>query len=350
MKTNRHTISAVPTNIITGFLGVGKTSAIIELLKQKPKEQRWGILVNEFGEIGIDGEIFSGLRSDPNIYIEQVPGGCMCCASNLPMQIALNQLLIKSEPHRLLIEPTGLGHPKEVLQLLSTKYYIDVLNIEKTITLVDARTIAEPAYTDHPTFNQQLAIADVIVGNKTDLYSAADQEALINYLNSKNYTPRQLYFTKHGQIPLSWLSGDTDFCNHQIPDQQNLHEHTHHHEHEDRHHPERDNTHLDDNLDRPFTKAINEGEGYMSIGWTFKPHLTFNRHKLKTFLSSVVAVRIKGVFITDQGYYGYNHAFDHSTNTINEIQLNRCEQSRIEIICNEINQNWEETLLSTIES
>lgn len=125
-------IKAVPTNIITGFLGVGKTSSLLHLLKQKPANERWAILINEFGEIGIDGSLVNGSRNKaPNnnasnekrVFIREVPGGCMCCAAGLPMQIALNQLLAESKPNRLLIEPTGLGHPIEVLQTLAAEHY-----------------------------------------------------------------------------------------------------------------------------------------------------------------------------------------------------------------------------------
>ena len=113
MLNDNTTIKAVPTNIITGFLGAGKTSAIVHLLQNKPKNERWAILVNEFGEIGIDGSLMQGQYSEEQgIFIREVPGGCMCCAAGLPMQIALNMLLAKAKPDRLLIEPTGLGHPK----------------------------------------------------------------------------------------------------------------------------------------------------------------------------------------------------------------------------------------------
>jgi len=119
MMNSTHPINAVPTNIVTGFLGVGKTTTILHLLKSKPAGERWAVLVNEFGEIGIDGSLIQGQHSkEMGVYIREVPGGCMCCTAGLPMQIALNQLLVSSRPDRLLIEPTGLGHPKEVLQTL----------------------------------------------------------------------------------------------------------------------------------------------------------------------------------------------------------------------------------------
>ena len=76
--------------------------------------------MNEFGEIGVDGSLYQGQHSEENgVFIREVPGGCMCCAAGLPMQIALGLLLGQAKPDRLLIEPTGLGHPVEVLQVLT---------------------------------------------------------------------------------------------------------------------------------------------------------------------------------------------------------------------------------------
>ena len=130
MSAKTSPILAVPTNIITGFLGAGKTTTILNLLKYKPANERWAILVNEFGEIGVDGSLVQGnAGTDTNIHIREVPGGCMCCAAGLPMQIALSQLLRRARPHRLLIEPTGLGHPLEVLRTLSSDHNREILSI-----------------------------------------------------------------------------------------------------------------------------------------------------------------------------------------------------------------------------
>ncbi len=149
-------VTHVPTNIITGALGVGKTTLIKALLTQKPPAERWAILVNEFGEVGIDGAIFNGghtgEKDAQNTFIKEVPGGCMCCTSGLPMQIALNMLLAQSRPDRLIIEPTGLGHPKEVLQTLSAEHYKDVLNIQATLTLLDAHKLSDERWRNHQTF------------------------------------------------------------------------------------------------------------------------------------------------------------------------------------------------------
>lgn len=328
-------ILAVPTNVITGFLGVGKTSVIMHLLKQKPENERWAILVNEFGEIGVDGSLIKG-QSQPsnNIFIKEVPGGCMCCASGLPMQIALNELLIKAKPHRLLIEPTGLGHPHEILQLLSNQYYQEILSLEKTVTLVDARNLADNRYTEHSTFNQQLEVADVIIGNKADLYQKQDKVALSNYLSNKGLTPDKTYFSEYGAVKLVWLSGKTLYKS--TVGNKTLQYH---------HRSNIDNGNVNQDIPKSgFIKAINQGEGYQSIGWRFAANIVFNRVKLIPLLIDMKATRVKAVFITSDGIFGYNNTIDG----LNEIALSESHESCIEIIGDTIDDSWEDRLQQAI--
>jgi len=324
-------ILAVPTNVITGFLGVGKTSVIMHLLKQKPENERWAILVNEFGEIGVDGSLITGRSlTDKNIFIKEVSGGCMCCASGVPMQIALNQLLKAAKPHRLLIEPTGLGHPHEVLEMLSNQYYQAILKVGKTVTLVDARNLTDQRYTEHETFNQQLEIGDVIIGNKADLYQEHDKKTLKEYLSNKGFTPDKLYFSEHGSVQLAWLAEKT----HRRDSVANNSSHHHHHVSKD---------HSSVNQDIPevgFIKAVNQGEGYQSIGWRFAANNIFNRTKLISLLSDIKAIRVKAVFITADGIYGYNNTNDD----FHEIKLSAAGESCIEIICDTIDDSWEARL------
>jgi len=333
-------ILAVPTNVITGFLGVGKTSVIMQLLKQKPKHERWAVLVNEFGEIGVDGGLLEGTSSiNSHIFIREVPGGCMCCTSALPMQIALNQLLTEARPHRLLIEPTGLGHPQEVLQLLSNEYYQETLHLEKTLTLVDARNLSDKRYTSHDTFNQQLDIADIIVGNKADLYNDQDKQSLTTYLDTKGYTPERLYFVEQGAVNLTWLSEKKEPSLSKINDTTNIQpQHTHEHHHKSQ-------TSIDPiPLESGFIKAINQGEGYQSIGWRFAANQLFNHDKLIPFLVYIKAIRVKAIFITTDGIFGYNNTVED----FNEFTLNKAEESRIEIICDTLDDAWEEQLKQLI--
>lgn len=326
-------ISAVPANVITGFLGVGKTSAILHLLKTKPDNQRWAVLVNEFGEIGVDGSLFQGQHSEEQqVYIREVPGGCMCCAAGLPMQVALNQLLSRAKPHRLLIEPTGLGHPLEVLEALTQKDYRELLSIQKTITLVDARKLDDPRYTGHETFNQQIAIADIIVGNKQDLYTADNKARLEQYAKSKASTGAEIVFTQHGMLSAELLDGVTAATtsfqhDHRLPDSP------------------AGNSPYEPMPECGYLKAENQGEGFHSVGWRFDPRKTFSWKRLNSFLSGIVAERMKAVFITDRGIFGYNLTSDSLT----EIELDECPESRIEIIATELNEHWEQQLLACVK-
>ena len=331
MKKAHEKILAVPTNIITGFLGVGKTSAILHLLKNKPVNERWAVLVNEFGEIGVDGSLFEGQYSEENgVYIQEVPGGCMCCASGVPMKIALNQLLLRAKAHRLLIEPTGLGHPVEVIQVLSNQYYKDILHLQKIITLVDARNLADKRYTEHETFNQQLAIADVVVGNKLDLYHQQDQEKLTAYLSTSTSKTSQLYFIAHGQIQQQWLNGSTKHLTN-----------THHHEN---HSTRKSNVSTGTIPDSGFVKAVNQGEGFYSVGWRFEAKKVFNKESILTLLHQIDAIRVKAVIISEKGHYSVNITAD----SFNETLLKGCAESRIEIICTTIDENWQRDILATL--
>ncbi len=334
MSARSEAIRAVPTNIITGFLGVGKTSAILNLLKHKPSNERWAVLVNEFGEIGVDGSLLKGQSSTESasqVFVQEVPGGCMCCAAGLPMQIALGQLLAQARPDRLLIEPTGLGHPKEVLQVLSSEYYQKVLSLQKNITLVDARKLSDPRYITHETFNQQIAIADTVVGNKQDLYQSGDEENLQAYVAKIGRPNVKTIFAQFGHIAFSEFEGETS-VNEYFP----LH---HHHKSKP----------LASELPIPesgFIMAENQGEGFKSVGWRFAATMHFERAKLIELLLQLDVERMKAVFITQDGIFGYNMTEDGLT----EAELDECGESRIELIATDVDKQFELQLLECVVS
>ena len=347
MNTKKNALSAIPTHIITGFLGVGKTSAILHLLSNKPNHERWAILVNEFGEIGVDGSIFEGQHTQENtVFIKEVPGGCMCCTAGLPMQVALNQLLKKAKPDRLFIEPTGLGHPKEVLQSLTSDAYRDVIALQKVLTLVDARKLSDTRYTEHATFNQQIAIADIVVGNKQDLYQDGDKNALIAYAGEHGIPEAHVFFTQHGDITAIDLIGPTAAIKPKShPDHDHDHDHSHSHSHKDDHLDNSAPLFSDEAIPEcGYIKAINKGEGFHSIGWRFSPSKQFNHQKIISFLKGINAERMKAVLITDNGEFTYNLTSD----ALAEQALNDCKESRIEIITTDINDNWEAQLMACL--
>ena len=347
ISVTKTAIHNVPTNIITGFLGAGKTTVIMNLLKHKPANERWAVLVNEFGEIGVDGSLLQGQGSDKQVFIREVPGGCMCCAAGVPMQVALNQLLKEAKPDRLLIEPTGLGHPKEILQVLNSEHYQKSLSIQKTITLVDARSLADPRYTEHETFNQQIAIADIVVGNKQDLYQQGDHEKLQQYVEGFDEKPKQVVFTQHGELLPDLLTGGTITVNaptHVLEHHEHNHEHSHNHSHE--------NKAIASELPMPESgviKAQNKGEGFVSVGWRFSAEKIFNHQKLQQLFSTLQVERLKAVFITDNGMIAYNASGDDLKEiALTELVLSELNESKIEIITNEIDDDFETQLMATI--
>lgn len=323
----------VPTNIVTGFLGVGKTTAILQLLKNKPTHERWAVLVNEFGEIGVDGSLIQGQHSENSgVYIREVPGGCMCCASGLPMQVALNSLLVNARPDRLLIEPTGLGHPKEVLQVLGRGQYREALNVQKILTLVNARHLSDERYTDNETFNQQINIADIVVGNKVDLYQPGDRQKLQSYVKQNGKAAAAVVFTSNGSLDTSFLDSETSS---EIPESHSAEPHHHH---------------ATDNsipvseiplLSGGYLKAQNKGEGFYSVGWRFSGDIVFKYDCVYSFLNGLEVERVKAVFVTDKGVYGYNG----SSGTLVQIEIPDSDESRIEIISDRILNDWEAQLL-----
>ena len=316
-------LTNIPTNIITGFLGVGKTTAILHLLEQKPEHERWAILVNEFGEIGIDGGIVAGKQSsDPGLFVREVPGGCMCCAAGLPMQIALTQLLHESRPDRLLIEPTGLGHPKEVMTVLQSDHYQEVLDIQQTITLIDARQLSDSRYAEHEIFQQQLSMADLIIANKVDQYQPEDHAFLQHYLaQDSDLNDKRLYSVTMGQIDLAWLSGVSD----RQSEGSNSHLH-HHHQSEPSELPPIPGE--DDFPDCGFLSISNQGEGFVSRGWVFEPRHVFDYDRLYAWLTGLMVERAKGVFLTEKGAVAFNKVNELMT----EISFDSVPASRIELI------------------
>ena len=87
----------VKTHIISGFLGAGKTTLLQRLLAQKPEGETWAVLMNEFGQIGVDQQL---LPQSEGYQVKELLGGCLCCTSQLPMQIALSRLIQESKPDR----------------------------------------------------------------------------------------------------------------------------------------------------------------------------------------------------------------------------------------------------------
>lgn len=304
----------IPTHLILGFLGVGKSTAILDLLRRKPEDEHWAVLVNEFGEVGVDGAIMEA----EGIAVKEVPGGCMCCVAGLPMQVALNWLIRREKPDRLLIEPTGLGHPSQVIGTLTGESYQGVLSMASSLCLVDPRRLSEEKVINNVHFRDQAAVADVLVANKCDLCSYADLERFRDWAGDFDPPKSRIEETRHGRLELEWLTA---------PHTERLATdpgaHRHHH---DESPPER--IPLED---EPWQRFMNTGDDHYSCGWRITPETRFGYDALVAFSHGGHWLRIKGVVHTDQGWKALNLAGDSLSTT--PVESNT--ENRLEIISHE---------------
>lgn len=273
------------TNLITGFLGSGKTTTIRHLLANKPENERWAVLVNEFGEIGIDG----ALLADSGAVLKEIPGGCMCCVNGLPMQLGLNLLLQQAKPDRLLIEPTGLGHPKQILALLTQETYGGWIDLRATLCLLDPRQLAEPRYYENENFRDQLAAADIIIANKMDTWQPQDAQALSEW-QAQHGQQRPVYTLEQGRIDLKLL--DMPRTNHiELADAQQ------------HNHPAQSKglaaLRLTKN-DR-WRRALNHGQGFTSCGWIFDHQTQFDTVGMMEWIRLAPVERAKAVVRIAEG-------------------------------------------------
>ncbi|HEV3383460.1 MAG TPA: GTP-binding protein, partial [Gemmata sp.] len=193
----------IPTNLITGFLGVGKTTAVIDLLKHKNADSRWAVLVNEYGDVSIDGALIEGSSPD-GVTVREVGGGCVCCASAPYLPVALHFLLLDAKPDRLIIETTGLGHPARLLDTLRLNYR-DRLEVHAVLGLVDPADFAKPEMRENPVFIDQIQLSDVVVMNKLDT-AAPELVAEFQKWANNLFPPKLLIAgTTYGRIDPAWL-------------------------------------------------------------------------------------------------------------------------------------------------
>ena len=313
----------IAINIIMGFLGVGKTTAILNLLKNKPADENWAVLVNEFGEVGIDGAILS---AESGMTISEVPGGCLCCVSGIPFQVALANLIAQKKPDRILIEPTGLGHPKNLIRSLTTPEYQVYSELKASICLLDSRQLKNPRYQQHETFNDQCFLADVLVANKTDLATETDEKNFYQFAQNMQPQKSKLAWVKNGQLDLAWLDLDRDDSRHS----KGAHP-THSHS--------SSNNDVTEDVMEPVSLADgqsykafeNQGMGYYSLGWLFAEDQIFDHKALTQWLMMLDVERVKGLLITDQG----TRVMNLRDQVFSEMPTRSLSQSRIEIIHNQ---------------
>ena len=311
----------VETHIISGFLGAGKTTVLQSLMQQKPKHEVWAVLMNEFGQIGVDQQLF--VQQD-GFAIQELLGGCLCCSSQLPMQIALSRLLNEAKPDRLFIEPTGLGHPAQLLEQLTEPHWQTHLHMRALVTVLDGSRLHDMAWTTQNLYQDQLKAAQIVVVSHADCMTEADHDALVTLKAEYLAYVEEWLLTAQGNLTLVEIDSPYHAVERQIQPLIKVQKQL-----------------PIGQVPAPITQYpyhyIETAQGYTVAGWKFSKRWQFKFYDLLDVLCEQKDwLRIKGIFYTDQGWMTFN---------FNPEQLNYKSgveniDNRIEVI-SQIEQNWE---------
>ena len=248
----------IPTTIVTGFLGSGKTTLLRNLLTNA-QGRRIAVIVNEFGELGIDGELLRGCgigcdeNGVENGQLFELANGCLCCTVQEEFAPVMEQLAARRDQiDYLVIETSGLALPKPLVQAFQWPALRNTFTVDAVITVVDAPAVAAGTFADDPVavdalrraddnldhdsplaelFEDQLATADLVIVHKVDGMLAAELEAVEAIVRAEAPAGVKLVRASHGQVAMDVLLG----LERAVEDVINTRK-THHDEEEDHNH------------------------------------------------------------------------------------------------------------------
>lgn len=313
-------LNKIPTNIITGFLGVGKTTTILNILKHKPADERWLVIVNEFGEVSIDHIAFEGTNQE-QLAVKYVAGGCICCTANMPLQVTLTNAIRQIKPHRILIEPTGIAHPEALIDILQNEFLAKVIDLRATICLVNPAQLIQEKYFDDDTYQDQITLADVLLANKIDL---AGEQLTHKFLEwAKSLFPPKIIIgaVEKGDIDLSWLDVEP------YPNRRALYPDAH----QNTETPEEKEVDFGIPLPGKPLRKESKGFGNIGCGWVFSPDEIFSKNKLLAVIDRFKDFeRIKGAFRVSKSQWIFVNKT--GTESLSECPIAYRKDSRAEFI------------------
>jgi len=323
----------LPVTIITGFLGSGKTTLLNHILTNQAG-LKTAVLVNEFGEIGIDNELLITTSDD----MVELNNGCICCTINNDLVNAVYKVLERSEKiDYLVVETTGLADPLPVaLTFLGTDLR-DLTRLDSIITVVDAENFSLDLFNSEAA-QSQIAYGDIILLNKADLVAEADLDALEVRLRDLKEGTR-IIRTVRGQVPLSLILSiglfESDkYFQPEAPEHHHQHDHEHHHDHD--HH---DHDHHSHHL---------ENDGFTSI--SFQSDRPFSIKKFQHFLDHQLPVnvfRAKGILWFDESLKRHIFHLSGKRFSLDDDQWKGSPKNQLVLIGQDLDHD---TLRSQLES
>ena len=213
-------------HLLFGFLGAGKTTLVRNLLETSNSDIPTAVIVNEFGQVGIDGEFLQGKSIDT---IELL-SGCICCTLKGSLLNAIEELAYEKGAERIIVEATGVADPEDMLDDLEDPSVIDKFDVAPIVTVVDAANFYKIRMVLGEFYISQILNADIVILNKIDL---AQDKSIINVTNQlKEINPdAEIRFTEFCDVDSSLIFSDLKTT--QIgKTSEHGHERHHHHEHD----------------------------------------------------------------------------------------------------------------------
>ena len=193
-------VNPTRAHVITGSFGSGKTTAIRWLMAQKPEEELWVVILNEFTDAGIDAlQVAQAARG--NYDVRLVAGGCLCCVGELEFGKQLRDLLRNFKPARLLIEPSGAGHAADIVDTLALYEAQKALQLDSVICLVDPQDTGRILDKRPPIEWSQIQSADALLLSKPDLAHEKERQDF-ERIAAEQYPQKPYLGTcSHGELP-----------------------------------------------------------------------------------------------------------------------------------------------------
>ena len=189
--------------LLFGFLGSGKTTLARRILESRPQGVKLAVIVNEFGDVGIDGAILSG----SNIDLIELTSGCLCCTLKGPLLQAVEELRARAQPNQIIIEATGVAEPDEMIETFSSPDLRSKYDFAPLVTVVDAANFSKLVEILGDFYTSQITHCDAVVLNKIDLGAVSDLQQVQQRVYNLN-PDASVYFAERCDID-AWglLSG-----------------------------------------------------------------------------------------------------------------------------------------------
>lgn len=255
----------IPATVVTGFLGAGKTTLIRHML-ENAKGKRIALIINEFGDLGVDGDILKGcgIETCTEDDVVELSNGCICCTVADDFIPTMEMLLGRDNPpDHIVIETSGLALPQPLVRAFNWPGISTKVTVDGVVTVVDGKAVSAGQFAhnvaavdaqrklddnlDHETplaelFEDQIACADMIVVNKADLLAEGEADHLRAVLKAEARKGVQVVTATMGALPVSVLLGQRIGAENDLDARHEVHHHHHDHD-DDHHHDDHDHEH-----------------------------------------------------------------------------------------------------------